>query len=81
MRQRQEFSDGFINAFVDGQLMPEEKARISAQLADDEDFNRRVCELRKIRDLIRFAYRDLPAPVQQQRAAASVTPLPQQRGR
>lgn len=80
MRQRHEFSDAFIGAFVDGQMRPEEKAWISAQLADDEDFNRRACELRKIRDLIRVAYRDLPAPVRP-RAAASVTPLLQRRGR
>lgn len=64
MGQGQELSDEFINAFVDDQLIPEEKARVYAQAACDEAFNRRVCELRKIRDLIRLAYRELPKPGQ-----------------
>ena len=64
MDQGQELSDEFINAFVDDQLLAEDKARAYAQAAFDEAFNRRVCELRKIRDLIRLAYRELPKPGQ-----------------
>lgn len=60
MGQGREFSDEFINAFVDDQLIPEEKARVCVDAAFDEAFNRRVCELRRIRDLIRLAYADLP---------------------
>jgi anti-sigma factor RsiW len=62
MGQGHEFSDEFINAFVDGQMIPEERAQVYAQAASDEAFNRRVCELRKIRDLIQLAYRELPKP-------------------
>lgn len=64
MGQGQKLSDEFINAFVDDQLLPEDRARIYAEAASDEAFNLRVCELRKIRDLIRLAYRDLPKPGQ-----------------
>jgi anti-sigma factor RsiW len=64
MSQRHELSDEFINAFVDDQVTPEEKARVYAHAAFDEAFNRRVCELRKIRDLIRLAYRELSMPGQ-----------------
>lgn len=60
MGQGQELSDEFINAFVDDQLLPDGKARVCSQAAIDEAFNQRVCELRKIRDLIRLAYRELP---------------------
>jgi hypothetical protein len=60
MGQGQELSDEFINAFVDDQLLSEDKARVYAQAVSDEAFNQRVCELRKIRDLIRLAYRELP---------------------
>jgi hypothetical protein len=42
--------------------LSEDKARVYAQAASDETFNRRVCELRKIRDLIQLAYRELPKP-------------------
>ncbi len=62
MGQGHEFSDEFISAFVDGQMIPEERAQVYAQAASDEAFNRRVCELRKIRDLIQLAYRELPKP-------------------
>ncbi|HSD95920.1 MAG TPA: hypothetical protein VLB06_02150 [Sulfuricaulis sp.] len=64
MSQRHEFSDEFINAFVDNQVTPEEKAWVYAHSASCEAFNRRVCELRKIRDLIRLAYQELPMPGQ-----------------
>lgn len=57
-----EFSEEFVNAFVDNQLDAAEKARAYKLLSDSEDFNRRVCELRKVRDLVQLAYRDLPAP-------------------
>lgn len=53
------FSEEFLNAFVDDQLDPEEKARAYTLLSHDEEFNRRVCELRKVRDLVQFAFRDL----------------------
>jgi anti-sigma factor RsiW len=66
MSQGHEFSDEFINAFVDDQMTPEEKAWVYAHPASDEAFNRRVCELRKIRDLIRLAYRELPKSGQNQ---------------
>jgi len=62
MGQGHEFTDEFINAFVDDQMIPEERAQVYAQAASDEAFNRRVCELRKIRDLIQLAYRELPKP-------------------
>jgi hypothetical protein len=35
-------------------------------VAFDEAFNQRVCELRKIRDLILLAYRELPKSGQNQ---------------
>jgi anti-sigma factor RsiW len=71
MSQVHEFSDEFINAFVDNQVTPEEKKWIYAHLASSEAFNRRVCELRKIRDLIRLAYQELSTPGQN-RATPSV---------
>jgi anti-sigma factor RsiW len=71
MSQEHEFSDEFINAFVDNQVTPEEKAWAYAHSASCEAFNRRICELRKIRDLIRLAYQELPMPGQG-RAAPSV---------
>ena len=60
MSQNQKFSDEFLNAFVDDQLAPEEKARAYASINHDEALNRQVCELRKMHDLVQLAYRQLP---------------------
>lgn len=57
---QQKFSDEFLNAFVDGELAPEEKNRAYLEINQDEALSRQVCELRKLRDLVQFAYRDVP---------------------
>jgi hypothetical protein len=62
MNKEQQFSDEFINAFVDDELTPDEKAQAYARLGDDETLNRQLCELRKVRDLVALAYRNVPAP-------------------
>lgn len=62
MNKEQQFSEEFINAFVDDELTPDEKAQAYARLGDDETLNRQVCELRKVRDLVALAYRNVPAP-------------------
>lgn len=62
MNEQQKFSEEFISAFVDDELTPEEKAQAYAQLGNDETLNHQVCELRRIRDLLALAYRDVPTP-------------------
>lgn len=57
------FSDEFLNAFVDDQLSPEDKARAYPDIHQDPELNRRVCELRKLRDLVQLAYKEPPQPV------------------
>jgi intracellular sulfur oxidation DsrE/DsrF family protein len=56
------FSDEFLNAFVDGQLTPDEQSRALVEISQDENVNRQVCELRKVRDLVQLAYAELPVP-------------------
>lgn len=60
MNQEEKFSDEFLNAFVDDELTPEEKAQAYARLGGDEAHNRQICELRKVRDLVALAYRNVP---------------------
>jgi intracellular sulfur oxidation DsrE/DsrF family protein len=62
MNKEQQFSEEFINAFVDDELTPDEKAQAYARLGDDVLLNLQVCELRKVRDLVSLAYRHVPAP-------------------
>ncbi len=59
---KQEFSDEFLNAFLDNQLTLEEKERAYLRISQDEALNRRVCELRKIQDAVRLSYQNPPAP-------------------
>lgn len=60
MKEEKKFSDEFINAFVDDELTPEEKAQAYVGLGADEGLNRQICELRKVRDLVALAYRNVP---------------------
>ncbi|GAB4511809.1 MAG: hypothetical protein Tsb0026_15230 [Sulfuricaulis sp.] len=62
MKEQTKFSEEFINAFVDDELTPDEKAQAYAQLGDDVVLNHQVCELRKVRDLVALAYKNVPAP-------------------
>jgi len=59
---KQEFSDEFLNAFLDNQLTLEEKDRAYLRISQDEALNRRVCELRKIQDMVRLSYQNSPPP-------------------
>lgn len=60
MNREQEYSEEFLNAFVDDQLAPEEKAQAFLRIRQDETLNRRVCELRSLRDLVQLAYKHPP---------------------
>jgi intracellular sulfur oxidation DsrE/DsrF family protein len=62
MNQDKRFSDEFLNAFVDNQLAAEDKGQAYIEISQDEVLNRQVCELRKVRDLVQLAYRDVPSP-------------------
>ena len=60
MRDEGTFSDEHLNAFVDDQLALDEKSRVYSVIGKDEAINRRVCELRKVRDLVQMAYKNPP---------------------
>lgn len=58
-------SDEQLHAFVDGQLGPEEQEHIFSALKQDEDLRRKVCEIRRMQDMVRHAYAEMPsAPAQ-----------------
>jgi len=62
---RETFSDEFLNAYVDGELDEAEKARLLEAVCHDEALNARVCELQKVRELLRHAYEHPPGPTPQ----------------
>lgn len=51
----------YLDAFVDGELTAEERARVLARLERDADFKMRVCELRTLKEMVKGAYVEPPA--------------------
>lgn len=67
------WSDELLNAYVDGELAPAERAEIAAQCDRDARLRDRVTQLQATRDLVRAAYADIEPPAQPgpRRAAAA----------
>jgi intracellular sulfur oxidation DsrE/DsrF family protein len=55
-------SDEQLSAFLDDELDAEEKSRIFSLAERDPELDRRICHQRKIRELVRHAYHDVPRP-------------------
>jgi intracellular sulfur oxidation DsrE/DsrF family protein len=60
--QKPKLSAEFLNAFIDGQLAAEEKSRAFIEIGQDEALGREACELRKLHELVQFAYADVVPP-------------------
>jgi intracellular sulfur oxidation DsrE/DsrF family protein len=68
MSNNEHFSKEFIHAFVDDQLTTEDKAEMYKSIHSDDELNQQVCEIRKLRDLIKLGYAELPEPPVKNRA-------------
>ncbi|HEB59596.1 MAG TPA: hypothetical protein ENJ01_10260 [Gammaproteobacteria bacterium] len=62
MNDEQAFSDEFLSAFIDGQLDESERGLLLEALRKDDELSRRVCQLRKVRDMVQLGYLDIEAP-------------------
>jgi hypothetical protein len=60
MKKDEHFSEEQLNAFVDGELDPEEKSRLYNESAHSPELDLRLCQLRKLKELVRHAYDDVP---------------------
>jgi intracellular sulfur oxidation DsrE/DsrF family protein len=60
MKKDEHFSEEQLNAFVDGELDPEEKSRLYNESADSPELDMRLCQMRKLKELVRHAYDDVP---------------------
>lgn len=60
MKKDEHFSEEQLNAFVDGELDPEEKSRLYNESAHAPDLDLRLCQLRKLKELVSHAYDDVP---------------------
>jgi hypothetical protein len=55
-------SEEALNAYVDGQLAPDERLRVLEAAQRDEALAARICALRQSKDLVRMAFADPPPP-------------------
>ena len=56
-----EMTDDVLNMFVDEQLDGSEMDEIRKALLDDKELRERVCQLKAVRELVGYAYSDVPA--------------------
>lgn len=64
-----------LNLFIDKQLDSDEMNDIHEALLDDKDLRERVCQLKAVRELIGYAYSEVPGSqddIRQQRASSSI---------
>ncbi len=54
------FSEEQLNAFVDDELDPEEKSRVFSETDNDTELDLRLCRQRKVKELVKHAYHDVP---------------------
>lgn len=52
----------YLNAYVDGELSADERERALALVTSDPEFRLRACELRTIKEMVKGAYAEAPAP-------------------
>lgn len=60
---RRPWSDELLNAYVDGELAPAERAEIAAQCERDATLRDRVTQLQATHDLVRAAYAEVEPPI------------------
>lgn len=62
MSRMEDFSDEYLNAFIDGELDDAEREHLLDELRRNEALNARLCDLQKVRALLQHAYRCPPEP-------------------
>lgn len=62
MNKDEHISEEQLNAFVDGELDSEERSRLFDEAERSAELDQRLCQQRKIKELVKHAYRDVPEP-------------------
>lgn len=62
MNKDEHISEEQLNAFVDGELDPEEKSRLFNESEHSAELDQRMCQQRKLKELMKHAYIDVPPP-------------------
>lgn len=67
------FTDEQLNMFIDEQLDATEKDLIHQAMLDDTTLRERVCQLKAVRELVGYAYENVPEPKQEPQANRNYT--------
>lgn len=62
MKRADLISDEQLNAFADGELEADEENRIFSMAEECPDLDARLCQQRKLKELVQHAYRKVPRP-------------------
>jgi intracellular sulfur oxidation DsrE/DsrF family protein len=62
MDKDNQFSEEQMNAFVDGELDTEEKSRVFNESERSTELDQRLCQQRKLKELVKHAYLEVPPP-------------------
>jgi intracellular sulfur oxidation DsrE/DsrF family protein len=62
MKKHEQISEEQLNAFVDGELESEERSCLFNEAELSEELDQRVCKQRKLKELVKHAYNDVPEP-------------------
>lgn len=62
MKEKDKISEEQLNAFIDGELDSEEESRIFSESEHSTELDQRLCQQRKLKELVQHAYRDVPEP-------------------
>ena len=72
MNEDNKMSEEQLNAFLDGELESEERSCLFNEAERSADLDQRICQQRKLKELVQHAYRDVPTP--KRRLAGRGTP-------
>ena len=62
MNKDDHISEEQLNAFIDGELDSEEKSCLFAEAEQSAELDQRLCQQRKLKELVKHAYLDVPEP-------------------
>ena len=62
MNKDESISEEQLNAFIDGELEAEERACLFNEAEVSDELDQRLCQQRKLKELVQHAYRDVPEP-------------------
>lgn len=62
MNKDDHISEEQLNAFVDGELDSEDRSRLFDAAEQSAELDQRLCQQRKLKELIKHAYRNVPEP-------------------